>query len=82
MGAMDPSEARRARAAARASTPVVRVALAQEGSPDVTSLDPSARIAMVWPITLDAWAASGRPIPDYDRAHAPGRIRRGGHDAA
>jgi len=61
--------------------PVVRVALAQEDSPDVASLDPSTRIAMVWPITLDAWATSGRPIPDYDRAHAPGRLLRGGHGA-
>jgi hypothetical protein len=78
---MDPSEARRARAAGRAGTPVVRVALAHEDSPDVASLDASARVAMVWPITLDAWAASGRPMPDYDRGHAPGRIRRGGHDA-
>jgi hypothetical protein len=53
------------------------VSLAQEDSPDVTSLDPSARIAMVWPVTLDAWAASGRPMPNYERANAPGRIRRG-----
>lgn len=78
---MDASEARRARAAARASTPVVRVPLAQEDSPDVASLDASTRVAMVWSITLDAWAASGRPMPDYDRANAPGCIRRG-HDAA
>jgi hypothetical protein len=75
---MDSSEARRARAAARASTPVVRVTLAQEDSPDIASLDRSTRIAMVWPITLDAWATSGRAMPDYDRAHAPGRILRGG----
>lgn len=37
---------------------------------------PSELVAMVWPLTLDAWASMGTPIPNYDRAHAPGRLIR------
>jgi hypothetical protein len=34
------------------------------------------RVAMVWRITLDAWALAGLPWPTYDRAHMPGRVLR------
>lgn len=34
------------------------------------------RLAAVWAITADAWALSGRPIPDYSRAAMPGRVLR------
>lgn len=34
------------------------------------------RLAMVWQLTQDAWACSGKPIPDYHRAQAPGRVIR------
>ena len=37
---------------------------------------PAACVAMVWALTLDAWAASGQPIPTYARADAPGRVIR------
>jgi hypothetical protein len=29
---------------------------------------------MVWALTLEAWALSGRPLPRYERSEAP--IRR------
>jgi hypothetical protein len=33
------------------------------------------RLAMMWPLALEAWALSGRPIPDYERSAAPVRRR-------
>jgi hypothetical protein len=41
---------------------------------------PGERVAMVWRITLDAWAMSGRPMPEYERANMPGRLIRAGDD--
>jgi hypothetical protein len=38
----------------------------------------SERVAMVWRMTLDAWALSGRAWPDYTRAQTPGRVIRPG----
>jgi len=73
---MPRDDASRARAAARANMTLRVVELAQEEAPDLSSLSPSARVAMVWELTLDAWASSGQPIPDYDRSHAPGRMLR------
>jgi hypothetical protein len=29
---------------------------------------PGERVAMVWRITQDAWASSGRPLPTYTRS--------------
>ena len=75
---MDRSEEkRRQRAAARASLPIRRITLTDESEPDLCYLDASARIAMLWPMTLDAWASSGRPLPTYERSQIPGRLIRG-----
>ena len=49
---------------------------ADDGSEVMTAGTPSDRVAMVWALTLDAWAMSGKPIPDYPRAAMPGRIVR------
>lgn len=38
------------------------------------------RIAMVWQLTLDAWAMSGQPLPTYARHEAPGRKGRLGDE--
>jgi hypothetical protein len=32
------------------------------------------RIAMMWPLALDAWTTSGRALPDYGRQDMPGRV--------
>lgn len=37
---------------------------------------PAERLAMVWAITRDVWALSGRTIPDYSRAAMPIRVIR------
>ncbi len=33
------------------------------------------RLAMMWPLALDAWALTGRPLPDYERAETPVSVR-------
>lgn len=65
------------RAAERAAWPIRRITLDAEGDSS-TDAPASAeeRFAMVWRLTRDAWALSGRPMPDYPRAEAPGRLRR------
>ena len=42
---------------------------------DTSSVDE--RIALVWTLTRELWAFTGRPIPSYDRARMPGKITRG-----
>ncbi|HEY2954567.1 MAG TPA: hypothetical protein VGK89_04910 [Candidatus Eisenbacteria bacterium] len=34
------------------------------------------RLAMMWPLALEAWALSGARVPDYDRRNAPVRCLR------
>jgi hypothetical protein len=71
------SDARRRRAAARRSWPVRRYALGSEPSDDLSaSTTAEERLAMVWPLTLEAWSLAGLPIPDYDRRNAPVRVVR------
>jgi hypothetical protein len=38
---------------------------------------PSERVAMVWQLTLDAWAMSDAALPSYTRAAMPGSMSRG-----
>lgn len=35
------------------------------------------RIAMMWPLAVEAWNVAGLPIPEYTRETMPGRILRG-----
>lgn len=70
-------EARAARARARAGW-AGRVSRDGDHLPALAPLDstPGERLAMVWRLTLDAWAFAGRPLPDYERSEAPGRVLR------
>lgn len=69
-------EARRARA--RANWPGVKTTIeAQDDAAIVREGTPADRIGMVWQITLDVWASSGRPMPEYTRETMPGRVIRG-----
>jgi hypothetical protein len=63
---------------ARAAWPVVvrRLDASDDDISDVTT--PSERIAMMWPLAVEAWRLAGRPIPTYDRAHTPSRAFRAG----
>jgi|UPI0007322F6F hypothetical protein len=73
----DHDTARAARAAARRAWPVQRHRLGEEPGEDLSATTTAAeRMAMVWQLTLDAWALTGRPWPDYPRTAAPGRVIR------
>ena len=36
------------------------------------------RLAMMWPLAVEAWTLSGRSLPDYDRKNMPGQLYRSG----
>ncbi len=71
-------EGRAEPARARASWPVRRAGLTSDARDGELVADATAsqRVAMVWALTLDAWAMRGEPLPDYPRTHAPGQILR------
>jgi hypothetical protein len=51
--------------------------LGHEPSDDLTSTTTAEqRVAMVWELTLEAWAVSGREMPAYTRAETPVTTRR------
>ena len=31
------------------------------------------RLAMMWPLAIEAWSLTGRPMPDYERRNTPVR---------
>jgi hypothetical protein len=70
---------REQRAAARRSWPIRRFRLGEEPQENLLATTTAAeRIAMIWPMTVAAWALTGRQIPDYPRSEAPVRIIRPG----
>ncbi|HVS17472.1 MAG TPA: hypothetical protein VMT18_02645 [Planctomycetota bacterium] len=74
MKAMDERDRARERADARATWPV-RKTTSEEQSDDLSAeTTATERIAMMWPLALEAWRIAGRPLPDYARHEAP--IRR------
>lgn len=75
---MDDSErARSARAAARRGWSGEKTRLEDSGQPPLASgLSPAERLAMVWQLTCDAWALTGKPMPTYSRDEAPGKVLR------
>jgi hypothetical protein len=64
-----------ARRAARASWPGLKTTLAEApGTEDLSATTTAEqRLAMMWELTLGAWALTGKPMPDYSRANMPGR---------
>lgn len=56
----------------RRSWPVRRLRLGQEPGDDLSGFTTAEeRLAMVWELTVGAWAVAGRKIPDYPRERAP-----------
>jgi hypothetical protein len=50
----------------------VRVVPLSEDRPDLSATTtPEQRLAMVWELTVEAWAWAGLPIPDYPRSAMP-----------
>jgi hypothetical protein len=74
---MDPSREQLERAARRASWPVRRRGLGEESDDLSAETSATERIAMMWPLALEAWRMAGLPIPDYARKDAPSRLVRG-----
>lgn len=35
---------------------------------------PAERLAMVWPLTREAWSLADLPIPEYERGEVPVRV--------
>ena len=49
--------------------------LGQEPGDDLSATTTAAeRLAMVWPLSLEAWTLSGRPMPSYQRHDMPVRV--------
>lgn len=75
---MSTDEEREKRRAARASWPGWFGRL--EDAPDAEDLRPyttiEQRIALVGELSARGWALSGKPVPDYARSQAPGRVVR------
>lgn len=68
-----------ARAAARGSWPIRVYRLGEEPEDDLSATTtPEERLAMLWELSLDAWALAGRQLPEYSRAETPVRIIRTG----
>ena len=67
----------RTRAERRAQWPIARNALGQEPAEDLrATTSPSQRLEMMWQLAIDAWAMSGRALPNYARHEMPGRVYR------
>ena len=66
------------RASARRAWPVRAFRLGNEPNEDLSASTTAVeRLEMIWPLTVDAWALSGRTIPDYARHEAPIRVIHG-----
>ena len=62
----------------RRDWPVRVYRLGAEPGDDLSgSTTPEQRLAMMWPLALEAWALSGQPQPDYTRAQTPILVRPG-----
>ena len=52
--------------------------LGSEPSDDLSdSTTPEQRLEMMWPLAIEAWSLSGKPLPEYARKDTPvRRLRR------
>lgn len=59
-------------ASTRAAWPVRIVPLRRPPDDDLSATTTAEeRLAMMWPLALDAWSTMERPVPDYPRHRAP-----------
>lgn len=66
------------RRSARAAWPVRVFELGGEPSDDLSGgTTAEERLAMMWPLAVEAWTMSGRRLPEYPRHRMPGRVIRG-----
>ena len=63
-----------ARAKARGAWPVRKYRMGEEPSEDLrSSTTVDERLAMMWPLALEAWSLTGQPVPVLPRAQWPVR---------
>jgi hypothetical protein len=75
MAAMERHPERRA---GRAAWPVRVYRLGEEPGDDLSGETTAAqRLAMMWPLAVEAWAVAGKTLPTYGRHELPLRTRRG-----
>lgn len=68
---------RQRRAQERSSWPVRLFRLGSEPNDDLRGQTTAEeRLSMMWELARRAWLLSGRRLPEYDRATAPGRVVR------
>ncbi len=68
-------DSRASRASARRDWPVRKLRLGDETVDDLSATTTAKeRLAMMWPLAVEAWSLTGRPMPNYQRQDAP--IRR------
>src|SRR5262249_55255881 len=68
------ASAARERARARGTWPVRRFSLGGQPRDDLRATTTAEeRVALMWPLALEAWAVAGRDLPDYERWNAPVR---------
>lgn len=58
----------------RQAWPIRKYRLGAEPSDDLSdSTTPAQRLEMMWPLALEAWTLTGKPLPDHARVQAPVR---------
>jgi hypothetical protein len=63
-------------AAGRETWPVRVYRLGADPSDDISATStPEQRLAMMWPLALEAFSLVGRPLPDYRRSETPVALR-------
>ena len=63
------------RAEARRNWPVRVYDLGKEPGDDLsTTTTAEERLAMMWPLALQAWELTGQPLPEYTRETMPVRV--------
>jgi hypothetical protein len=71
----DPAEEeRRQRRSSRLGWPIRKHSLDSRESDDLSPFTTAEeRLQMMWPLALEAWSLTGRPLPDHTRGDAPVR---------
>ena len=70
----DAEDAARRRAKRRANWPIERRSLHDPEPSLLHTTTAAERLAMMWPLAVEAWAMAGKPIPDFKWPEAPVRI--------
>ena len=69
----DPGKSARARA--RRDWPVRKLRLADDPGDDLSrETTAEERLAMMWPLAVEAWSLTGQPMPEYRREDTPVRL--------